>query len=127
MRTDHQKFAAMIVAATVRAEQAYEDCVPQPVRFYPAGTDPDVTGETVEDGLCGFAWVRIAPATSKFARWLKTLETDKFRLHKGYPSGLEIWPANVSQSWERKKAWAKAFAEVLAEYGIKAYPGDRLD
>ena len=120
-------YTSLMAGALREGEQAYHDCVPTPVRFYQAGTDPDVTGETVADGLCGFAWVRLKPANSPFANWLRKQENKRFRTHRGYPTGLEIWPAGVSQSWERKKAWANAVAKVLSDAGLKAYAGDRLD
>ena len=120
-------FVELIARALRAGEAAYQDCIPTPITFYPAGTNPAVTGNIEMDGLCGFAWVRLKPANSPFANWLRKQENKRFRTHRGYPTGLEMWPAGVSQSWERKKAWASAVAKVLSDAGLKAYAGDRLD
>jgi len=127
-------FAAVLNEAIQAGRIAGEECVPQPVVFYRAGTDP-ADGERVDDGLCGFAWVNIAGNTA-FARWLKkhTAEREaedghnyEYGVHKGYPKGLDLWCRGFNQSHERKRAWAQAVAARLREAGIKAYPGDRLD
>lgn len=120
-------FNAVLHLALNEGEKAYHECVPNPVRFYPSGTDPDVTGTTEPDGLCGFAWVTIKPATSAFARWLKKQVNDQYRIHRGCYGGLELWPAGRTQSWERKKAWAQAVARRLQAAEVNAIAGDRLD
>tara|TARA_B100000686_G_C16598435_1_gene867343 strand:+ start:109 stop:591 length:483 start_codon:yes stop_codon:yes gene_type:complete len=77
----------------------------------------------VEDGLCGFAWVNLYPATSSFARWLKKEGIGR----KGYPSGLSIWIDDFNQSLQKKETYARAYAEVLRDYGYKAYSSSRMD
>jgi hypothetical protein len=76
-------------------------------------------------GLCGFAWINIKPATSSFAKWLKAsglARTDS------YYGGLSIWVSLFGQCVEKKEAYANAFASVLNENGIpRAYAGSRLD
>jgi hypothetical protein len=81
-----------------------------------------VDAECVPEGLCGFAWVVIRPASSDFARWL--LKNDLARRHEG---GVRIWIYEGVQSVERKRAYAQAFAEVLSANGIASYTGSRLD
>lgn len=76
----------------------------------------------VEDGPCGFAWVMF-PGNDKFGRWAKRVGISR----KGYPTGQTIWISEFNQSYEKKRAYASAFAEVLRKYGIKAWPGYRLD
>jgi hypothetical protein len=119
-------FNAVLHLALHEGDKAYNACVPQPVVFFQAGTDP-AKGERVDDGLCGFAWVTIKPATSAFARWLKKQVNDQYRIHKGCYGGLEMWPANRSQSHERKRAWAEAVACRLRAADLNAHAGDRLD
>jgi hypothetical protein len=77
----------------------------------------------VPDGPCGFAWVTIKPATSAFAKWVKQYR----RARAGMYGGIEhsIW--EFGQSYQRKVAYARAFANVLTDAGFTAYTGDRLD
>ena len=77
----------------------------------------------VMDGVCGFAWVVVRPAGSSFGRWLR-----KERGHSlAYGGGVSIWVGSFGQSYERKYAYARAFAGVLEEAGIEAYAQSRLD
>jgi len=77
----------------------------------------------VMDGACGFAWVKIRPATGGFVRWLKAQDMG----FKGYTGGYDIWVREFGQSLERKEAYARAYAEVLTEAGLTAYPQSRMD
>lgn len=76
-----------------------------------------------DDGACGFAWVKVRPATTPFARWLK--KNDYAR--PAYNGGLDIWVSEFGQSVDRKYAMAAAMAKVLSEAGITAYADSRLD
>ncbi len=80
--------------------------------------------EPVMDGVCGFAWVNVKPGTSRFARWIRA--NDKGR-SDDYYGGTTVWVRYFDQSYERKLAYAEAFAEVLQEAGIRAYAHGRLD
>jgi hypothetical protein len=77
-----------------------------------------------EGGVCGFAWVTIAPGRGPFVTWCKK---NGVRGHAGYYGGYEIWVSEGGQSMQRKEAYARAFANVLREAGINAYPGSRMD
>lgn len=77
----------------------------------------------VMDGLCGFAWVTISPARGAFVNYLKGRQVGS----KGYYGGYEIWVREFGQSVDRKAAFAGAFRDVLAKYGITASVGSRLD
>lgn len=77
----------------------------------------------VMDGVCGFAWIKIRPATGSFARWAKTQGLG----HKAYTGGYDIRVRGFGQSMERKAAYADAYAAVLNEAGIKAYSESRMD
>lgn len=75
---------------------------------------------------CGFASVKISPARGKFVQMLKDAEigyTDSF--NGGY---VVNDPAQLLTQWlDAKYAGAKAFARVLQENGIKAYPQSMID
>jgi hypothetical protein len=78
--------------------------------------------EPVMDGVCGFAWVNV-PGNVPFGRYLKERGA-----RKGYPKGINLWISAYGQSYERKMAYARAFAAVLQENGVpQAYASGRLD
>lgn len=79
--------------------------------------------DVVNDGACGFAWVVVRPATSRFARWLK----EKRLATPHYGGGVNIWISDYNQSMTRKEAHAYAMAKVFREAGIDCYAGSRLD
>lgn len=78
----------------------------------------------VEDGVCGFASVQIKPATSAFAKWLKLA---KLARKDEYYGGVSMPVFDYNQSYQKKVAYASAFAKVLGQYGIKAWVNERLD
>lgn len=91
----------------------------------------------VSEGVCGFAWVQVKGNTA-FARWVRkhhwgddldrwVAEAEGGRWSKGYPSGYHFWVWAGGQSYERKLAFARAYAEVLQSYGVEAYASGRLD
>lgn len=84
---------------------------------------PVVKEYFVSDGVCGFAWINIRPGNCSYALWAKK----NLGARKGYYGGMELWVRDFGQSYERKHAYATAYANVLKEYGIKAYAGGRLD
>ena len=76
----------------------------------------------VDEGCCGFAWITIKGNTA-FAREMKKLGL----FSKAYPSGYQYWVGEGGQSIERKEAFARAFAKVLNDNGVKAYSHSRMD
>jgi hypothetical protein len=87
-------------------------------------SSPVVHQEVVEGGACGFAWINIKPGNSSFARYLKKegiARTDT------YYGGVTIWVGEGGQSMARKEAYARGYARVLQENGIRAYVGSRMD
>lgn len=78
----------------------------------------------VDDGPCGFAWVNIKPAYSKFAKYICEKGIGRRNTYEG---GVSIWISAYNQSMVRKEAYAYAYAKVLREHGIKAYSASRLD
>lgn len=80
--------------------------------------------EVVNDGVCGFAWVNIKPANSKFAKFLVERRLAR---KDSYYGGVSMSISNYNQSMTKKEAYAYAFASVLAANGIRAYATSRMD
>ena len=104
--------------------EAFKACTPQAMVV----TESDLRGNpigrswVVNEGVCGFAEVRIKGNTS-FGR--RASKTKSFR--KSYEGGLYYWVSENSQSLERKEAFAHAMARYLTSMGIEAYSTSRLD
>jgi len=96
----------------------------KPVPMVVSGGVPGEAAKSwyVSEGCCGFAWIEFK-GTTPFARWAKAAG----KARKGYPSGYTIWVSEFGQSVDRKEAYARAFAKVLTDHGIAAYPNSRLD
>lgn len=123
--------------------QEAHDAATQAIRDY-------FNGHEEQPLNCGFAWVTI-DGTSALARHCRKqlaeatgslAERNKVRLlcgDKGYPSGWEFWgPGNwpseeevgrtvYAQDMTFRRVGAEAFQKKLAEHGISATVGTRLD
>lgn len=102
-------------------------CVPTPMVVGTAigfSNQIDRTQPTylVEDGACGFAWVKFKGGT-RWANWAKK----NAGARSSYPSGFQISVRDYNQSVARKEAYATAFAAVLRKHGIDAHADSRLD
>jgi len=100
--------------------KAADDCTPEPMVVR---DDPNNKIWFVPQGVCGFAWIIVRPATCGFARWCRKNKGTS----KAYYGGEQIWVSAYGQSYEKKKAYAGAFAATLYDYGIKAYSAGRMD
>jgi hypothetical protein len=80
--------------------------------------------ETVNDGMCGFAWLTVRGANKGFGHWLIKQGLAK---HGYSQPGAQVWISAYNQSYERKYAHAHAMAESLRANGINAYSDGRLD
>lgn len=78
----------------------------------------------VAEGACGFAWVNVygIKGNTKLGKKLKTLG-----FAKAYEGGLRYWVSTMTQSVDRKEAFAMAMADVLRQNGLEAYADSRLD
>lgn len=103
--------------ASAAGDAAFRANVPTPMVVVGGNTQ-----YYVSDGACGFAWVKIKGNTP-FGRFCKA----KGIARKSYNGGLHIWCSHPSQSYDRKMAWASAFARVLNDNGIDAFGDGRLD
>ena len=115
---------AMAAGRVAAAKTVPTPMAVQNARGLTDGFDWNRPYEVVSDGVCGFAWVKVRPATSAFAKWLK--KTGKVR-NLAYTGGYDIWISDYNQSMQRKEAHAEAMAEVLRNAGIKAYAQSRMD
>lgn len=107
----HRAHAAGMVAA-------------MPVIPTPMAVTDGQTVHVVADGVCGFAWIVVRPATSSFARWAAKNKGAR----KEYGGGMCLRSVGeFNQSMARKEAYADAFAKVLREAGIEAYSRSRMD
>lgn len=116
-------------AAHAAGHAAALAAVPDPMMVYEADglTDlPKPGGKAwyVAEGLCGFAWVNVKPGNSRFANWLKGRGLAR---RDSYYGGVTLWVGDYGQSHARKVAYARAYAGVLVDAGLKAYADDRLD
>jgi len=115
-------------AAEVAGVAAAEACVPVPMVVSEHENQFDDSSAVkqqwfVGEGVCGFAWVTIFPGGCAAANWAKKHLGAK----RGYYGGMEVWVSRFGQSMTRKEAFAGAFAAVLRDNGIEAYPGSRMD
>lgn len=64
----------------------------------------------VKGGVCGFGWVEVRPANSKFANWLKRRDIGRY---SSYSRCIHLSAPGMTQSMTRNEAAARAMAEVL--------------
>lgn len=88
----------------------------------------DGNGKIYDNGgkgypICGFAWVVVKPNRGAFAKHL----TGRAGFRKHYGGGISNWIGDYDQSYDMKRAHARAYAKVLSEAGYNAYADSRLD
>lgn len=90
----------------------------------PLGTDLAVVQGVSYEGPCGFASVRF-PANTSFAR--ESIKAGVAKKAQHGP-GAYVWVREGGQSYEKKSAYAGAYAAVLREAGVaKVYAESRMD
>jgi hypothetical protein len=118
-------FNSLFAGASEVALEAAAKAVPTPMTVVESDLltgAPSGRSYYVSEGLCGFAWVKIKGNTP-FGRWAKKMGYAR----PAYGGGLMIYCPLNTQSYDRKTAWANAFAKVLMDAGIFAYCDSRLD
>ncbi len=110
-----ERWAAIYDRAAREAHRAAGEVVPTPVVFEGFGTE--------WEGIAGFGWVHLPSARDAMAKWLLKMGLGQ----RSAERGVKIWPGAETRSWERKRAWARAFAAVLEANGVKCSAGDRSD
>ena len=81
--------------------------------------------------ICGFAWVTFKPATTRFVRFLKK----EGLVRKAYEGGASMWVSKFGQSYDKKLAYAHAYAASIQktivlsglEPTLNVYGTGRLD
>lgn len=115
--TNPELFCSVLYAyASGAGEQASKNCIPTPM--YISGYE-----DPILEGLVGFAYVVIHDARRRFPKWLKKQGIG----HLGYRGGWIVHAKSHSQSFEKAKAYANAFAKVLRQNGIDCDVYSRLD
>lgn len=76
---------------------------------------------------CGFAWVRVFPATQPFGRFLKKAGIVDSASYGGGYTVFDACGNRYTQSMFVKEAGTKAYAKVLQDHGIECYAESRMD
>lgn len=126
----------LYVRACEAADKAAAACVPQPMIVGSARSplfddriDESKPMYYVSEGVCGFAWIKIRPASGPFVNMLKKRDVG----YKAYNGGYEVssWEfagsLRGSQSMARAEAACRAAAAVLSEAGVECYVQSRMD
>ena len=134
MSKNADKWAKLHAKAYAAGMAALEACLPTPMVVQQHANalndaSPVVKEWYVPEGVCGFGWVVVTPGTCSFAAWLrKTKDSDGQPLgSKHYYGGTCFWVHEGDQSYDRKMAFARAYAGVLNAAGVRAHAGGRLD
>ena len=114
----YQFYEQVVLEAHIVAHQAVKKHTPTPMHV----TDGK-NNWVIDDGVCGFAEVRLPKGNTSFARWAK--KNTAFEKH--YGGGLYLWVSDYNQSMERKQVYARTYADVLNRHGIDAYATSRMD
>ena len=104
-------------------------CTPRPMIVSQHASPIDDRSAVVQqwrepEGLCGFAWVEVRPSRGGFATYARDAGIGR---HSEYNKCCTINVREGGQSYERKLAFAEAYAKVLSAKGIDAYANGRLD
>jgi hypothetical protein len=111
-----ERWPALWALAEDYANDAAAGIAPTPMRI----TD-GVSSEWVPEGAFGFAWVAVRDARRGFARWL----VRSGKAHSEHGRGAMLMaPAS---RYDKARAWADAFVEVLGFNGIDAVATSELD
>lgn len=94
--------------------RAAETTVPAPMVLKEFGT--------IWEGPCGFGWVLLRDGRKSFSKWIVQARHG----HCSHP-GVRIYSKANTQSIEKNRAYADAYAEVLRSNGIECSVGSRLD
>ena len=127
-----QKFENLMSDLALTAEVAYKLAQPTPMVVYEtAGLSdapkPDGRSWYVSEGVCGFAWVVIKPATSSFAKYLARNKIGYKAYDGGWVLPMHYFIAGMSQSLERAEAASMAVAKELRTHNINCFATSRMD
>ena len=114
----YEFYSQVVIEAHFEAHEKVNQHTPTPMHV----TDGK-NNWVIDDGVCGFAEVRLPKGNTSFARWAK--KNTPFEKH--YGGGLSLWVSDYNQSMERKELYARTYADVLKRHGIEAYSTSRMD
>ena len=115
----YARFEKVWMLALEAGSKAFDECVPRVMTVTSGGHE-----YRVEDGPCGFAWVKLVKGNTSFAKWA----SKKGIFRRSYNGGMDHWIGGMSQSHDRKRAMAQAIANTLQrELDLQVYAGSRLD
>lgn len=86
-------------------------------------TSPVIYRETVNEGICGFAWIIVRPGNGAYAKWMRRVLSTR----RGFEGGEQLTVFGFGQSLTRKDAYADAYSKVLRDAGVRAYGMSRAD
>lgn len=84
----------------------------------------------IGDGVCGFAWLEIRPASKAgkndcdFVKYLKSIRIGGY---DDYSKSYNIWVHDFGQCMQKKEAYARGLAAVLKNSGIDVRVKSRMD
>ena len=109
------RWAAIFKLADDAGRMAHDQSVPTPMRVvgYPV----------IMDGMCGGAYIRVPDARRDFARWL----LKNGHAWRGHLPGAMRYFSSNTQSVDRARAYAEAFAGVLCANGVECSVTTYLD
>lgn len=86
----------------------------------------------INDGVCGFAWVKFKANNGKNRSFLSALKKaglvgENEMFSKSYEGGYTFWVSAGNQSLQKKEAFARGFANILEKYGVTCYVYTRMD
>ena len=108
------RWEAIFARAKTAGKEASNAVVPTPMVLEDYGTE--------WEGMCGFGWVHLPNARHPMAKWL--LKSDLG--NRAHP-GVTVWSTANTQSLDRNRAWAEAFAEVFKANGLECAAQSRVD
>jgi len=123
---------------------ALKACIPTPmvVQLHKDVTDDHsdvIKSYHISDGVCSFAWINIKLTNIPSRQFINALKKAKLATadinsfnHEPfkkslYYGGYMYWIHQGNQSMQKKEAFARAFAAVLINEGIKVRTGSRMD
>ena len=95
--------------------------VPTP-RVMRPNWDSPLTMSYEPEGQVGYAWIAVASNTS-MGKWLVK---HKYGQRSAFEPEVQVWVEEGGNSYERKQAYAAAFAEVLRKAGVYCQACGRL-
>lgn len=129
-------YVSILEMAEKAGMEAHEAKIPVPMIVQQHSNVLDDNSEVekqwyVPSGVCGFAWV-VIPYKGEGIKFINALKKkgifkENGKISKSYYGGYHYWVSTMTQSMEKKEAFAREFSRVLQENGIDCYPTSRMD